>query len=518
MIPEAEHLRRKERWRSSRTTLRPSRRLRSETGRSSPRRTTASRSGVGSGPSLVFSLPVGRRFHRPSISARGPSGRAMRSSSIRIRTYRRSTGRRSRMTASSSPPLRVEDAEKVYPGVRALAGVDFEVDPGEVHALLGENGAGKSTLMKVIAGAVTPEAGRIEVDGKEVPLGSPEAARDSGIGIVYQELSLIPSLSVGENVLMGRWPTTRGGLIDWSRLFPEARRHLERVGLDTEPRQVVRALGMAERQQVEIAKALSTDTRVLLLDEPTSALSDREAKRLFQIIEGLKDSGVAIVYVSHRLTEVLEIADRITVLRDGVRVGTLSAEGVTEAQLAQMMMGRETTGSPEEVARRQQRPEVEYVLRARGLARLPRLKPTDLELRAGEVVAVFGLVGSGRTRLARTLFGLEPATAGILEVAGRPVRIASPADAIALGIGYLGEDRAAGIVPRMTLAENITLASLPRMGRGWLLAGGQERQLARRFADELDIRASLDRPAETLSGGNQQKLVLARWLCSSARV
>src|SRR5215213_10502786 len=214
MIPEAEHLRRKERWRSSRTTLRPSRRLRSETGRSSPRRTTASRSGVGSGPSLVFSLPVGRRFHRPSISARGPSGRAMRSSSIRIRTYRRSTGRRSRMTASSSPPLRVEDAEKVYPGVRALAGVDFEVDPGEVHALLGENGAGKSTLMKVIAGAVRPDAGRLLLDGDGVPFGDSERSRERGIGIVYQELSLVPQRSVAENVLLGRWPRTRFRTVD----------------------------------------------------------------------------------------------------------------------------------------------------------------------------------------------------------------------------------------------------------------------------------------------------------------
>ena len=425
------------------------------------------------------------------------------------------------MTASSSPPLRVEDVEKVYPGVRALAGVDFEVDPGEVHALLGENGAGKSTLMKVIAGAVTPEAGRIEVDGKEVPLGSPEAARDSGIGIVYQELSLIPSLSVGENVLMGRWPTTRGGLIDWSRLFPEARRHLERVGLDTEPRQLVRALGMAERQQVEIAKALSTDTRVLLLDEPTSALSDREAKRLFQIIEGLKDSGVAIVYVSHRLTEVLEIADRITVLRDGVRVGTLSAEGVTEAQLAQMMIGRKTSGSPEEVARRQQRPggEDEYVLRARSVARLPRLKPTDLELRAGEIVAVFGLVGAGRTRLARTLFGLEPATDGSLKLFGEETRIDSPADAVAVGLGYVGEDRSAGLVPRMSVANNITLGSLDEITRGPILDFALEQQVAERYVEDLDIRTpSLDHLVETLSGGNQQKVMLARWTCSQAKV
>ena len=413
--------------------------------------------------------------------------------------------------------LELQGARKAYPGVRALQGVDLGVERGEVHALLGENGAGKSTLMKVVAGSVTPDAGRMTVDGDPVPLGSLAGAKASGVALVYQDLSLVPQLTVGENVLLGRWPTTRWGTVAWEELHATARRHLGRIGLNVDPRRRVDELGMAERQLVEIAKALSGDVRVLLLDEPTSALSDPEARRLFGIVRDLTASGVAVVYVSHQLPEVLEIADRISVLRDGQLVGTVRASDVDEARLARMMVGRAVGGgaaAPAPVADNGAPP----AIRARGLARPPRLKPVDLELRAGEVVAVFGLVGSGRTRLARTLFGLEPATAGTLEVAGRPVRIASPADAIALGIGYLGEDRAAGIVPRMTLAENITLASLPRMGRGWLLAGGQERQLARRFADELDIRASLDRPAETLSGGNQQKLVLARWLCSSARV
>jgi ribose transport system ATP-binding protein len=413
--------------------------------------------------------------------------------------------------------LELQGARKAYPGVRALQGVDLGVERGEVHALLGENGAGKSTLMKVVAGSVTPDAGRMTVDGDPVPLGSLAGAKASGVALVYQDLSLVPQLTVGENVLLGRWPTTRWGTVAWEELHATARRHLGRIGLNVDPRRRVDELGMAERQLVEIAKALSGDVRVLLLDEPTSALSDPEARRLFGIIRDLTSSGVAVVYVSHQLPEVLEIADRISVLRDGQLVGTVRASDVDEARLARMMVGRAVGGgaaAPAPVAGNG----APLAIRASGLARPPRLKPVDLELRAGEVVAVFGLVGSGRTRLARTLFGLEPATDGTLEVAGRPVRIASPADAIALGIGYLGEDRAAGIVPRMTLAENITLASLPRMGRGWLLAGGQERQLARRFADELDIRASLDRPAETLSGGNQQKLVLARWLCSSARV
>jgi ABC-type sugar transport system ATPase subunit len=412
--------------------------------------------------------------------------------------------------------LELEGARKAYPGVRALQGVDLHVEQGEVHALLGENGAGKSTLMKVVAGSVTPDAGHMTVDGNPVPLGSLEAAKASGVALVYQDLSLVPQLSVGENVLLGRWTATRWRTVAWEELHATARRHLGRIGLDVDPRRRVDELGMAERQLVEIAKALSGDVRVLLLDEPTSALSDPEARRLFGIVHDLTSSGVAVVYVSHRLPEVLDIADRISVLRDGELVGTVQATDVDEARLARMMVGHAVGGGapPAPVAGS----DAPMAMRARGLTRPPRLKPVDLELRAGEVVAVFGLVGSGRTRLARTLFGLEPATGGTLEVAGQPVHITSPADAIALGIGYLGEDRAAGIVPRMTLAENITLASLRRLGRGPLLATGQERQLAKRVADELGIRAPLDRRAETLSGGNQQKLVLARWLCTSAGV
>jgi ribose transport system ATP-binding protein len=350
-----------------------------------------------------------------------------------------------------------------------------------------------------------------------VPPGSLATARAAGVTLVYQDLSLVPQLSVAENVLLGRWPTTRWGTVAWERLGADAARHLERIGLQVDPRRRVGELGMAERQLVEIAKALSGEVRVLLLDEPTSALSDPEARRLFGVVRDLTAAGVAVVYVSHRLPEVLDIADRISVLRDGRLVGTVRAAEVDENRLARMMVGRPVGGAAAAPAPAGD-DGAPVALAARGLARPPRLKPVDLELRAGEVVAVFGLVGSGRTRLARTLFGLEPASDGALEVAGRPASVRSPADAIALGIGYLGEDRAAGIVPRMTLAENITLASLGRLGRGALLATGQERQLARRFAEELGIRAPLDRPAETLSGGNQQKLVLARWLCSGARV
>jgi ABC-type sugar transport system ATPase subunit len=421
-------------------------------------------------------------------------------------------------TRSSSSLLRLEGVSKSYPGVQALAGVDFDVDAGEVHALLGENGAGKSTLMKVVAGSVTPDAGRMALAGEEISFGSPEAARAHGIGIVYQELSLVPPLSVGENVLLGRWPRTWGA-VAWDRLHREAARPLRRIGFDVDSHRPVRELGMAERQLVEIAKALSTEVRVLLLDEPTSALSDREARRLFEIIRDLTESGVAVVYVSHRLAEVLEIADRVTVLRDGREIGTVDAHDVDESELARMMVGREFASELTERAPPAQAGDRRVVLRASGLARPPRLKPIDLELREGEIVGVFGLVGAGRTRLARTLFGAEPATEGSLEIEGKEATIDSPADAIALGLGYLGEDRASGIVPRMSVGANITLASLKRLAHGPVLDFDEERRLGQRYVDELAIRtSSIDRLAETLSGGNQQKSVLARWLCSQARI
>jgi ribose transport system ATP-binding protein len=416
------------------------------------------------------------------------------------------------------PLLEAEGIEKSYPGVKALAGVDVSVDPGEVHALLGENGAGKSTLMKVIAGSVTPDSGRLTLDGTAVPLGDAEGSRERGIGIVYQELSLIPQRSVAENVMMGRWPRTRLGTVDWKRLGPEARGHLDRIGLQVDEERTVSELGMAERQQVELAKALSTNVRVLLLDEPTSALSERETNRLFEIIRELKSESVAILYVSHRLTEILEIADRVTVLRDGRLAGTVGASGVGEAELAQMMVGREA-GVKRDLARARPGRDRRVVLRARGLARPPRLKPVDLELREGEIVGVFGLVGAGRTRLARTLFGLEPATAGTLEIDGERLAIGSPVQAIEAGLGYVGEDRTAGLIPRMSVAANITLASLAEVTRGPVVDFGGERELARRYVDQLSIRAaSIDQPVESLSGGNQQKVVLARWTCSKARV
>jgi ABC-type sugar transport system ATPase subunit len=415
--------------------------------------------------------------------------------------------------------LEVRDVRKSYPGVHALDGVDFDVEPGEVHALLGENGAGKSTLMKVIAGAVRPETGSIAVSGEPLPLGSPRTALAHGVAVVYQDLSLVPALSIAENVALGNWPIGRLGTVSWRRIYDEAGEHLRRVGIDQDVRMPVAELGMAERQLVEIAKALSHNVRVLLLDEPTSALSARESGRLFDIIRELKRSEVAIVYVSHVLEEVLRIADRVTVLRDGRVVDTVPAASVQEGDLARMMVGHEvaTQGSIRRSGRAAS--EADTALRVRGLARPPRLRDVDLELAAGEVVGVFGLVGAGRSRLARSLVGLEPPTRGTVEIGGRSVHVGSPVAAIAAGFGYVGEDRAMGIVPKLSVAANITLATLNSKGRSPLLDFGRERRLAERYVQELAIRTpSIHRAAETLSGGNQQKVLLARWLCSGARV
>jgi ABC-type sugar transport system ATPase subunit len=416
------------------------------------------------------------------------------------------------------PLLELDEVSKTYPGVQALAGVDFDVDAGEVHALLGENGAGKSTLMKVIAGSVRPETGSMTLEGEHVAFGSPEHARQRGIAIVYQELSLVPPLSVAENVLLGRWPRT-AGVVDWKTLQRSAHAALARVGFAGDADQPVVRLGMAERQVVEVAKALAHDARVLLLDEPTSALSDREARRLFEIIRDLTASGVAVVYVSHRLSEVLEIADRVTVLRDGRVIETVAAKSVNETALARMMVGHALAGELEAQASPRRDRDRHVVLRVRGLARPPRLKPIYLDLHAGEIVGVFGLVGAGRTRLARTLFGVEPATEGRIELDGEEVVIGSPTKAIGRGIGYVGEDRSSGIVPRMSVAANITLASLDRISRAAVIDFDEERRLAAGYVGELAIRtSSIDRRVGTLSGGNQQKSVLARWLCTDARV
>lgn len=417
---------------------------------------------------------------------------------------------------STVPLLQVEGLDKSFPGVHALDHVDFDLYEGEVHVLLGENGAGKSTFMKILSGALPKDSGRILLQGREVEISDPHHARQLGIGMVYQELSLISSLTVAENIFVGQLPR-RGFLrtIAWPEVFTRAEALLSDLGVAINPRARVASLGMAERQLVEIAKVLALNARILLLDEPTSALSEEECTRLFNIIRRLCARGVAIIYVSHRLAEVPQIGQRVTVLRDGKKIGTLPVDQAKEETLISMMVGREIT---------EQYPKVEVprgpeLLRVQDLTVKGKLHHINLALHAGEILGVFGLVGAGRTELARALFGLHKLDSGEIYVNGRKVTLRSPQEAIAAGLGYLTEDRRDGLVPLLPIAPNVTLASLRRICRLGVLSHALEEKEAQRFVDELRIHVPrLDRKVAFLSGGNQQKVALAKWLCSQSKI
>ncbi|HAL62401.1 MAG TPA: D-xylose ABC transporter ATP-binding protein [Chloroflexi bacterium] len=417
---------------------------------------------------------------------------------------------------SSSLILRAEAIDKSYPGVHALDHVDFDLYEGEVHALLGENGAGKSTFMKILSGSLPKDSGRIFLRGQEVDIVGPYHARELGIGMVYQELSVIPGLSVAENIFLGRLPKRKPlGTVDWSEAMSQAKRILDDLGVDVDPRERVGNLSMGEQQLTEIAKALSMKAQILLLDEPSSALSDEERERLFSIMRGLQERGVAIIYVSHRLVEVPQIGQRVTVLRDGAKVGTLPVDQADEATLIRMMVGRELREKfpKDEIQRGKE------ILRIQGLTVRGVLNNLNLNLYEGEILGIFGVLGAGRTDFARALFGVDPIDSGEVFLNGRKINISCPSDAIELGLGYLTEDRKDGLILRLTIPANITLASLKRISRLGFLNQGEERATAEKYVKELDIHTpKLDQKVEFLSGGNQQKVALAKWLCSRAKV
>lgn len=417
---------------------------------------------------------------------------------------------------SSSLILRAEAIDKSYPGVRALDHVDFDLYEGEVHVLLGENGAGKSTFMKILSGSLAKDSGRIVLRDREVDIASPHHARELGIGMVYQELSLIPGLSVAENIFLGRLPRRKPfGTVDWSAATSQAKRILDDLGIDIDPQDQVRNLGIGEQQLTEIAKTLAMKAQILLFDEPTSALSDEERERLFSILRGLQERKVAIIYVSHRLVEVPQIGHRVTVLRDGAKVGTLPMDQADEATLIRMMVGREL----EEQFPKAEVQRGKELLRIRGLTVKGVLNNLDLSLHEGEIIGIFGLLGAGRTEFARALFGIDPIDSGEVLLDGRKVEISSPSAAIALGLGYLTENRRDGLVPRLTIPANMTLASLKQMSRFGFLRQHEETAAAKKYVEELNIHTPrLSQRVELLSGGNQQKVALAKWLCTQAKI
>jgi len=414
-------------------------------------------------------------------------------------------------------PLAVEmiGISKSFPGVQALDGVTFGVRRGEVHALLGENGAGKSTLMKILAGAQPADSGEIHLGGKPVRIQSPLDAQRLGISVIYQEFNLVPALSVAENIFLGREPTGAAGVMRWKQLFQDAEQVLARVGVPLEVRTPVDRLSVAHQQIVEIAKALSTNASVLVMDEPSSALTDRELERLFELIRGLKATGVSVVYISHRLEEIFEIADRVTVLRDGQHVQTADVTGATRADLIRWMVGREVDETATLPAKEIGAPTLTVDSLCAGV-----LRDITFHLNRGEVVGLTGLVGAGRTELARALFGADPVESGRVALAGEDVRVSSPQDAVRIGIGLVPEDRKLqGLVLGMNVRENSTLSSLAKFCTFGFVRGCEERSETQRLVDALSIRTpSIEQTVQNLSGGNQQKVVLAKWLLSECRL
>jgi len=427
-----------------------------------------------------------------------------------------------------APVLEMRGVRKTFPGVVALDDVDLTLHAGDVHMLLGENGAGKSTLMKILSGAYRKDAGEIRIDGQPVDIGSPRDALALGIRVIYQELNLVPQLSVAENIFLGAMPTRWTGVVDWRALDDRASHVLADLGLDVAalgPRTRVARLGMAQRQMVEIAKALvSTSTagspavqglRVLVMDEPTSSLTSREVTQLFALIERLTARGVAIVYITHRLDEVFRIGRRVTVLRDGRHVMTRLLSEVTVPELVRLMANLDLSEQFPKV-RAARGPEL---LRVEHVSRGTTLSDISLSLHAGEVLGIAGLVGAGRTELARVIAGADRCETGRLLVDGGEVRLRGPADAIARGIGLLPEDRKAqGLVPGLTVVRNVALPHGTRLARLGVLTRQCEAALAGPIADELRVKSTATQAVRLLSGGNQQKVVLGKWLAGDVRI
>jgi len=416
------------------------------------------------------------------------------------------------------PLLALHAVSKRFVGVLALDGVSFDLRRGEVHALCGENGAGKSTLMKVLSGHYAPDTGRIVYKGRECRFSSALQAQRAGIAMIHQELNLVPHLSVAENICLAREPR-RAGFIDRVRLHQRAARCLARLGVSLSTHVLVGTLPVAQQQMVEIAKALSLDAEVLVMDEPTSSLTETETRQLFLVIHELKRAGVGIVYISHRLDEMAEIVDRVTVLRDGRWISTDDFAATTVEAIVSRMVGRALGEQFPPRGPRQRSDDI--VFAARGLVRRGVFGPLDFELRRGEILGFAGLIGAGRTETARAVFGADPLDDGELELAGQAITVRSPRDAIAHGIAYLSEDRKAhGLAVKMPVAHNITLARMDAVaGRGGWIRFDEEARIAQHYIDTLGIRTPhTHQIARLLSGGNQQKVVIAKWLLRESRV
>ncbi len=410
----------------------------------------------------------------------------------------------------AEPVLALRHAAKSFGAVHAVVDGSADLYAGEAHGLIGENGAGKSTMVKMLAGVYQPDDGQMLIDGAPVTLHSPAAARDAGIAVIYQEPTLFPDLTVAENIFMGRQPLRAGRRIDGRRMRAQAGALFERLGVRLDPGRICRGLSIADQQILEIAKALSLDARVIVMDEPTAALSATEVARLFEVVRALRTGGAAVLFISHRLEEVFEICQRVTVLRDGRHVLTSDLAGLSSDDLVRAMVGRDV---PKRAASGARQPGTE-VLRVERLTREGVFTDISLHVRAGEIVVLAGLVGSGRSEVARAVFGIDRYDAGAVTVSGQPLKKVSPAAAMAAGIGYVPEDRRQqGLVMDMSVQQNMALASLGRLRRAGIVRSAAERAFATDWAQRLRLKyGRLTDPVSRPSGGNQQKVVLAKWL------
>jgi rhamnose transport system ATP-binding protein len=425
-------------------------------------------------------------------------------------------------SAATAPPgdeqavLVLDQLEKSFGAVRALTDGRFQLRRGEVHALVGENGAGKSTLVKIVAGVHRPDRGRMLLEGTEVVFANASESQRAGIAVIFQEPLLFPDLSVAENIFIERQPVLRGRRIDWRGMQAQAGELFERLGVRIDPQRPARGLSIADQQLVEIAKAISRRARVIVMDEPTAALTSSDVQRLFRVIDTLREDGASVIFISHRLEEVFEFCQRVTVMRDGSYVLTSPVEEITTEGIIRAMVGRDT----ESLFARTERETGEVVLEVEHLTREGVFTDVSFRVRSGEIVALAGLVGAGRTEVARAIFGIDRWDAGSVRVRGRPLRGGSPTAAMAVGVALVPEDRRQqGLVLDLSIERNVALASLGRVTRIHLILPGSERRFASDWATRLRLKYSrLSATASTLSGGNQQKVVLAKWLARNPAV
>ncbi len=414
--------------------------------------------------------------------------------------------------------LEVRDVSKIFPGVRALDQVSLRIRKGEIHALVGENGAGKSTLMKILNGNYKKDAGSIYIDGKEAEIRCPDDARRFGISIIFQELNLVPHLSVAENIFMGHLRREGKKLIDWKQVYQRAGALMERIGYPVDTRTAVEKLSVAQKQMVEIAKAISySNTKLILMDEPSATLTNRECEKLFEVIRSLKEQGISVIYISHKLEEIAELCEWVTILRDGKIIDTGAVSDFTKDDMISKMIGREIS---DKFPARSSKPGDKEILRVEGLSRHGVISDISFSLREGEVLGFAGLVGAGRTEIARAVIGMDYTDMGEIYVEGKRARIRSPKDALRSGIAYLSEDRKQeGLVLKAPVKWNISMANMSRILSAGMVNEKKDEAIADEMIDKILIKTpSREQYAMNLSGGNQQKIVVAKWLNTDAKI